>query len=195
MGLTGGVLAQWLKQRNATSGGSTSGGKASGGAPSGGSSSSQGSSQGGLLSQSIVKWSSGAGYRQGDTLPAAFTSLGNFLIFWEINSPSTMVPYGLNGVSPSTALLALANVGQSTTVGGVVMNPTKGILYLAPSLTKSCWYYLQNWVGVSPGLSVGPAATNFLLGSPQYVAISPTGPGGNILLVMPNPAMANLTQL
>jgi hypothetical protein len=195
MGLSGSFIAQLLKQRNTTSGGSTSGGNGSSSAPSGGSSSSPGSNPGGLGSQSIVKWSSGAGYRQADILPAAFMSLGDFLIFWEINSPSTMVPYSLNGVSPTTALCALANVGQSTTVQGMVVNPTKGILYMAPSLTKSCWYYLQDWFGVSAGLSVGPAATNFLLGNPQYIAISPTGPGGSILLCMPNLVMANLTQL
>lgn len=190
MGLTGGLLAQLLKQRNTTSGGSTSGGNGSSSAPSGGSSSSKGSNQGGILAQSIVKWSSGAGYRQGDILPAAFTSLGNFLIFWEINSPSNMVPYSLNGVPPSTALCALANV-ESTTPNVF----PQGILYVAPSQTKSCWYYLQNWFGLMPGLTVGPAATNFLLASPQYVAISPTGPGGNILLCLRNLVMTNLTQL
>jgi hypothetical protein len=183
-----------LHSKPQTSGGSTPAAAASTGTSSSNSSSvplvSQGNPQAlsdGIGSASILAYSSGVGYRVGDIVPCAFLTLGSFLIFWELASNmANAVPYKLNGVSPSTALCVLLGTGSAS-------QATSAILYLAGSSANSSWYYLQNWFGMSAGLSIGPGLVN--CGLVPYVAISPTGPAGNIILSGISPSTSMLTQL
>ena len=87
---------------------------------------------------------------------------------------------------PATALCVLLGTGGAN-------QTTSAILYLAGASANSCWYYLQNWFGMSAGLSVGPGLVN--CSSVPYVAISPTGPAGNIILSGISPLTSMLTQL
>jgi hypothetical protein len=183
-----------LHSKPQTSGGSAPAAGASAGTSSTNSSSaplvSQGNPQAlldGLGSASILGYSSGVGYRVGDTVPCAFLTLGSFLVFWELASNlANAAPYKLNGVSPATALCVLLGTGSAN-------QTTSAILYLAGSSANSCWYYLQNWFGMSPGLGVGPGLVN--CSQVPYVAISPTGPAGNIILSGISPLTSMLTQL
>jgi len=130
---------------------------------------------------------SGAGYRNGDIVPCGFQSLGSFLIYWEMTSKLiNTVPYQLVGVSSNTALCVRVGAQNSS-------QSTMGILYMAPSSVSSCWYYLQNFLGAPAGLGVGAGA--YALGGYQYLAISPDGLGGNIILSGINPSMSDLTAL
>ena len=153
---------------------------------------------------SIQSWIQGAGFRAGDissaggvpgSAPAAFDSLGSFLIFWEITAQPVCIlfglvkylPYELKGVSTATALCVVTAALSSGSV-------FDGVLYMAPSSVSSCWYYLLNWMGMAATPSVGPCVTLPASGA-QYVAVSPTGPGGPTVLGDIKPVMSKLTKL
>jgi len=164
--------------KNSSAGGSSSGSK--------GSSTGSGVSGGSVVgvSGSITRWVAGAGFRTTDTVPVAFQSLGDLLIYWEMTATNVVgVPYQLSGVSSSVAmsvLIAGTDGSQSA------------ILYMAPASIASCWYYLQNFIGMSAPLKVGPAINLPCSNVVSYVAVSPTGVCGSVLLSPITPDMSQL---
>ena len=141
----------------------------------------------------IVEWVSGGGYRSGDIVPCAFSSLINLAFYWDTQHTVNATMYELNGVSPAIAVCVLV-------YGASSWNSTIAILYMAPSSASSCWFYLQHYLGaLYMGVKTGAGANKVwknsnASGTPiTYVAISKTGPGGNIIWNGVNPVMSKLT--
>jgi hypothetical protein len=141
----------------------------------------------------IVEWVSGGGYRSGDIVPCAFSSLIQLGFYWGSQHAVNATMYELNGVSPTIAVCVLVYGAGSS-------NSTIAILYMAPSSASTCWYYLQNYLGaLAMGPKTGAGANKVWKGSHasgtwiKYVAISKTGPGGNIIWNRVNPVMSKLT--
>ncbi len=94
--------------------------------------------------------------------PVAFRSLADLLLFWEITARSENIsgtPYSINGVPTQTAICVK------------ITYPTGDawILYVAPSVANSGWYYMMNYLNVIPGIKTGPAVNGLKVA--KYVAI------------------------
>src|SRR5258708_16450412 len=117
-----------------------------------------------------LTYSSGAGFLPApyNETPAAFRSLAQLLLFWEVTAQSVTgfssgTPYSINGVPVHTA---------------ICVHTTKTfhegwLLFMAPWAAHSCWYYMMTYLNVIPGIEAGPVVKGLKVA--RYVAIKNQG--------------------
>jgi hypothetical protein len=92
------------------------------------------------------------------TMPAAFQSLADLLLFYQVTFPQQMNAqtqiYSLNGISTQYAIAVYAGQPPFTPSSAVLL-----YLHLAASHCPQFWYYLLNYCGISPPAAAGPVVT------------------------------------
>lgn len=128
----------------------------------------------------------GVGYVPGDGTPAAFKSLAELVIFFELKAPSALlIPgpfhvYSFNSVSPHIAVCACWNdVWQ---------------LYMATESAHNGWYYLNAYLKTEPPAQPGAGPVVEGLKTYKFVAIR-TSVSQTYLGTAASPDMTKLTEM
>jgi hypothetical protein len=139
-----------------------------------------------------LTYSSGAGFlpAPANQTPAAFRSLAQLLLFWEITAQSVTgfssgTPYSINGVPVHTAICV--HTTHAFTEGW--------LLFMAPWAAHSAWYYMATYLNLIPGIESGPVVKGSKVA--KYVAIKDQGNVGVSCdwLFPCSPDMKKLTRL